>query len=139
MLYRAPLEPLAASVPGPLQLPLRFLASSAYNPRVFRLCRLQLPINIFPKTITNLSRSNRGKSFLANYSKMAIKGPRTFCNTFWMILGTSKFWSKIGPVYLLIITKILHKIQENYGSILGTYYFCQSGTHKNSDIFEILS
>ena len=30
-----------------------------------------------------------------------------------MILGTSKIWSKSGPVDLLTITKLAQKIQEN--------------------------
>ena len=62
------------------------------------------------------------------YSKMANEGPRSYPNTFWMILGTSKFLSKSGPADLLIITKRLQRIQENYGIILDKYYFCQYGT-----------
>ena len=35
-----------------------------------------------------------------------------------MILGTSKVWSKSGPVDLPIITKLPQQIQEQYGIIL---------------------
>ena len=35
-----------------------------------------------------------------------------------MISGTSKIWSKSGPVALLTITNMLQKIQEKYGIIL---------------------
>ena len=45
-----------------------------------------------------------------------------------MIFGTSKIWSKSGPMYLLTITNMLQKIQENYGITLGKYYWCQYGT-----------
>ena len=48
-----------------------------------------------------------------------------------MILGTSKIWSKYGPVDLLTITKMLQNIQEKYGTVLDKYYLCQSGTQKN--------
>ena len=47
-----------------------------------------------------------------------------------MISGTSNIWLKSGPGDLLTITKMLQKIQENYGIILETYYLCQSGTQK---------
>ena len=47
---------------------------------------------------------------------------------FWMIPGTSKIWSKSGPVTLLTIAKMLQKIQET----MDTYYFCQFGTHNIS-------
>ena len=40
-----------------------------------------------------------------------------------MIWGTSKIWSKSGPVDLLTITKMAQRIQGNYGIILKTYYF----------------
>ena len=45
-----------------------------------------------------------------------------------MISGTSKIWSKSGPVALLIITKMAQKIQENYRIILEKYYLCQYET-----------
>ena len=51
-------------------------------------------------------------------------------NTFWMILGTSKIVSEYGPGDLLIITKMLQKIQEKIWNHPGKYYLCQSGTHK---------
>ena len=44
-----------------------------------------------------------------------------------MIPGTSKILSKSGPGDLRIITKMLQKIQEKYGIILGTYYFVNMG------------
>ena len=40
-----------------------------------------------------------------------------------MISGTSKIWSKSGPVDLLIITEMLQEIQENYGGILKSIIF----------------
>ena len=43
---------------------------------------------------------------------MANQGTRTFSDTFWMISGTSKNWSKSGPVDLLTITKMAQRIQE---------------------------
>ena len=49
-----------------------------------------------------------------------------------MIPGTLNFLSKSGTVALRIITKMLQKIQENYGLILEKYYLCQSWTHKIS-------
>ena len=33
-----------------------------------------------------------------------------------MISGTSKIWSKIGPVDLIDITELLKKLQENMGT-----------------------
>ena len=47
-----------------------------------------------------------------------------------MISGTSKIWSKSGPVDLLIITKMLQKIQENYGIILENIMFVNLGLTK---------
>ena len=67
------------------------------------------------------------------YSKMANSGPRTYCNTFGVIWGTSKIWSKSGPVDLLSITKMLQKIREQLWEHPGNIYiymFCQFGTHK---------
>ena len=52
-----------------------------------------------------------------------------------MIWGTSIFLSNSGPVALRTITKMLQKIQEKYGNILGKYYLCQYGTQK-SKMFE---
>ena len=52
------------------------------------------------------------------YSKMADSGPRTYCNAFCMIWGTSEILSKSGPADLPIITKRLQKIQENMGASL---------------------
>ena len=40
-----------------------------------------------------------------------------------MISGTSVIWSKYGPAYLPIITKILQRIQEKYSLIFLKYYF----------------
>ena len=42
-----------------------------------------------------------------NYSKMPSSGPRSYPNTFLMILGTSKILSKSGPVTLPIIINLL--------------------------------
>ena len=39
-----------------------------------------------------------------------------------MIFGSSENFIKSGPVDLVFITKVRHEIQENYGSILGTYF-----------------
>ena len=47
-----------------------------------------------------------------------------------MIRGTSKIWSKTGPVDLLIITEMLQRIQEKYGISLVKYYLCQYGTQE---------
>ena len=44
-----------------------------------------------------------------------------------MISGTSKTWSKSGPVALLIITKMLQPIQENYGIILENIMYANMG------------
>ena len=46
------------------------------------------------------------------YSQIANQGPRTFCNIFQMISGTSKIWSKSRPVDLLIITRILQTTKK---------------------------
>ena len=45
-----------------------------------------------------------------------------------MFLGTSEILLKYGPVDLLVITKMLQKIQENYGIVLDNYYLCEYGT-----------
>ena len=47
-----------------------------------------------------------------------------------MISGTSKTWSKSGPVDLLTITKMLSKIQDNYGHILENIIFVNLGLKK---------
>ena len=47
-----------------------------------------------------------------------------------MILGTSKILSKSGPGTLRIITKMLQKIQENYGIIMENIIFVNMG-HQN--------
>ena len=41
---------------------------------------------------------NLGVFWGLNYSKMANEGPRTYCNTFWMISGTSKILRLVGPI-----------------------------------------
>ena len=46
---------------------------------------------------------------------------------FFDIFGTSKQPTKSGPSDPLFITEILQNIQDNYGNILQTYYFCKSG------------
>ena len=51
-----------------------------------------------------------------------------------MIPGTSETLSKSGPGDLLTITKMLQRIQENYGIILATYYLCQYGAQKNKNV-----
>ena len=56
-----------------------------------------------------------------------------------MVSGTSKKWSKSGPVALLIITKMLQTIQENYGIILEKYYLCQYGTQKLKKLEKCMS
>ena len=43
------------------------------------------------------------------------------------ISGTSNIWSKSGPVYLLIITKMLQRIQETLWNHPEKYYLCQYG------------
>ena len=64
---------------------------------------------------------------------MAKKGPRSYPNTFWMILGTSKISLILGPIighfwargpricglsYTKIPQKILESIWEHLGKIL---------------------
>ena len=64
---------------------------------------------------------------------MAKKGPRSYPNTFWMILGTSKISLNLGPIidhfwargpriygfsYTKIPQKILESIWEHLGKIL---------------------
>ena len=46
-----------------------------------------------------------------------------------MILGSSKIWLKSGPVDFRITTKMLQRIQEKYGIIMGKDYLCESGTY----------
>ena len=41
--------------------------------------------------------------------KWLIKVPRWYCNTFWMISGTSKIFAFYGPLSLLFITILLQK------------------------------
>ena len=65
---------------------------------------------------------------------MAKKGPRSYPNTFWMILGTSKISLILGPIighfwplepriyglsYTKIPQKILESIWEHLGKILS--------------------
>ena len=71
-----------------------------------------------------------------NYSKMANQGPRTYSNTFWMILGTSKFRSKSGPADLPIITKILQRIQKHMGTSWNIF-LCKPGNQTKSFFPEI--
>ena len=66
---------------------------------------------------------------------MAKKGPRSYPNTFWMILGTSKislnlgpiighFWARGPRIYGFSYTKkYLKKYEKVYGNILEKYYF----------------
>ena len=58
-----------------------------------------------------------------NCSQMAKFDFRTYCNTFWMISGATKNVTKSGPLDPIFITKIFQKKQEQYGNILGKYYF----------------
>ena len=48
-----------------------------------------------------------------------------------MISGTSRILSKYGPVALLIITKMLQRVQEKSWNILEKCYLCQDGIQKN--------
>ena len=65
---------------------------------------------------------------------MAKKGPRSYPNTFWMILGTFKILTFFGPIighfwarrpcicglsYTKILQKILESIWEHLGKILS--------------------
>ena len=65
---------------------------------------------------------------------MAKQGPRSYPNTFWMILATSKmslilgpiighFWARGPRIYGFSYTKIPQKYQKVYGNILEKYYF----------------
>ena len=47
-----------------------------------------------------------------------------------MISGTSKIWSKSGPVDLLIITKNASKNTRSYGNILENIIFVNMGLKK---------
>ena len=64
---------------------------------------------------------------------MAKKGPRSYSNTFWMILGTSKISLNLGPIighfwalgpcisgfsYTKLLQKILESIWGHLGKIL---------------------
>ena len=73
---------------------------------------------------------------------MAKKGPRSYPNTFWMILGTSKnslilgpiighFWARGPRIYGFSYTKILQKILESLWEHLGKYYFYFLELQKN--------
>ena len=86
----------------------------------------------------------RGNFGCFNYSKMASFESRTYSNTFWIILGTSKMFTKSGPLQSLFITKhfkTYKKIsQTSLNNIVLTYHnilklqFCNSldttGQHK---------
>ena len=65
------------------------------------------------------------------YSKIANYGPRSYCNTFQMLLGTLKIVSKSGPVEFLIITNMVQNIQEQLWNHPGKYYLCKYGTQTN--------
>ena len=86
---------------------------------------------------------------------MAKKGPRSYPNTFWMILGTSKISLNLGPIighfwargpriygfsYTKIPQKILESLWEHLGKILfwlsGTSKICQIWTHQTPIFFE---
>ena len=65
---------------------------------------------------------------------MAKKGPRSYFNTFWMILGSFKiltffgpiighFWARGPRIYGFSYTKIPHKILESLWEHLGKYHF----------------
>ena len=65
---------------------------------------------------------------------MAKKGPRSYPNTFWMILGTFKiltffgpilghFWARGPRISGFSYTKIPQKILESLWEHLGKYYF----------------
>ena len=76
---------------------------------------------------------------------MAKKGPRSYPNTFWMILGTSKislilgpiighFWARRPCICGLSYTKIPQKILESIWEHPGKYYFSMSD-NQNFRIF----
>ena len=73
---------------------------------------------------------------------MAKKGPRSYPNTFWMILGTFKiltffgpiighFWARGPRIYGFSYTKILQKILERIWEHLGKYYLSITDTQQN--------
>ena len=77
---------------------------------------------------------------------MAKKGPRSYLNTFWMILGTSKislilgpiighFWARGLRIYGFSYTQIPHKILESLWEHLGKILFWLSGTSKKCQIW----
>ena len=53
-----------------------------------------------------------------------------------MILGTSRIWSKSGPVTLLTITKMPQRIQAKYGDILENIIYVNMGLKKNESFQE---
>ena len=55
-----------------------------------------------------------------------------------MILGTSKIWSKSGPVDLLIITKMLQRIQEQLWNHPGNILSMSIWDIKKFETFSIL-
>ena len=57
------------------------------------------------------------------HSKMVNSGPRSYCNTFWVISGTSTKLSKSRPGDLLSITKTAQRYKTNYGIILERILF----------------
>ena len=57
-----------------------------------------------------------------NHSQMAKFDSRTYPNTFWIIFGASKLFTKYGPLTPRTYHKNTSKIQENDGRILQQYY-----------------
>ena len=71
---------------------------------------------------------------------MAKKGPRSYPNTFWMILGTSKiliffgpiighFWARGPRIYGFSYTKIPQIFLESLWEHLGKYYLAGCPWH----------
>ena len=77
---------------------------------------------------------------------MAKKGPRSYSNTFWMILETSKISLNLGPIighfwahgpriYGFSYTKIPQTILESLWGHLGKILLLLFGTSKKSQIW----
>ena len=66
-----------------------------------------------------------------NYSQIANFDARTYPHTFWIIFGTSKMFTKHGPLHPSLTTKTLQKLQENDKIFLKHIIFTYLDFHKN--------
>lgn len=54
---------------------------------------------------------------------MANFDSRTYSKTFWIIFGSSKAFTKSGPLHSLFITKALQRIQEQIPEHLQSFFY----------------